>query len=172
MLSVFIVDHLPASGEVILDGDEGHHAAKVTRVNVGEELIVTDGRGSSARVKVIGYIKKKLRVPLSRRRLLRLCLLHFPCFKRSPKVIAPAKLLNYLPKPGSITLFRGTPLDALGNGKKKMSREQNGRCGQEKLRSNHDVVGSLRFLLYFQRVMPKQRFRNMTAPFFLMKGRK
>ena len=60
MLSVFIVDHLPTSGEVILDGDEGHHAAKVTRVNVGEEFIVTDGRGRSARVKVNEVHKEKV----------------------------------------------------------------------------------------------------------------
>ncbi len=60
MHSVFIVDHLPASGEVLLEGDEGHHAAKVTRVNVGEELILTDGRGSSALVKVNEIHKEKV----------------------------------------------------------------------------------------------------------------
>lgn len=60
MHSVFIVNQLPASGEVILDGDEGHHAAKVTRVNVGEELILTDGRGSSALVKVNDVHKDKV----------------------------------------------------------------------------------------------------------------
>jgi len=45
---LFLVDALPMSGSVTLDGPEGHHAAVVQRLRVGEGLLVGDGRGSTA----------------------------------------------------------------------------------------------------------------------------
>ncbi len=45
---LFLVDVLPMSGTVTLDGPEGHHAAVVQRLRVGERLLVGDGRGSTA----------------------------------------------------------------------------------------------------------------------------
>ena len=35
-------------GELLLDGDEGHHAVKVRRITVGEQVEVVDGRGTRA----------------------------------------------------------------------------------------------------------------------------
>ena len=35
------------SDVVVVDGDEGHHAARVLRVRAGEAVVVTDGRGAS-----------------------------------------------------------------------------------------------------------------------------
>ena len=43
--SVFWVESLPGSGDVVLGDSEGHHAGRVLRVRPGEEVIVTDGRG-------------------------------------------------------------------------------------------------------------------------------
>lgn len=40
MRSLFFVDHI--SNPLIIEGDEGHHAADVVRVKVGEELDVSD----------------------------------------------------------------------------------------------------------------------------------
>jgi len=45
---LFLVDVLPPSGAVTLDGPEGHHAAAVQRLQVGERLLVGDGRGNTA----------------------------------------------------------------------------------------------------------------------------
>ena len=45
---LFLVDALPMSGSVMLDGPEGHHAAVVQRLRVGERLLIGDGRGSTA----------------------------------------------------------------------------------------------------------------------------
>jgi 16S rRNA (uracil1498-N3)-methyltransferase len=45
---LFLLDVLPMSGAVTLDGPEGHHAAVVQRLRVGERLLVGDGRGSTA----------------------------------------------------------------------------------------------------------------------------
>ena len=43
-------DPLPPVGHmVLLDGPEGHHAATVRRIRVGESLVVTDGRGRGVR---------------------------------------------------------------------------------------------------------------------------
>jgi 16S rRNA (uracil1498-N3)-methyltransferase len=39
---------LRAGASVVLDGPEGHHAATVQRLGVGEHLVLTDGNGSSA----------------------------------------------------------------------------------------------------------------------------
>jgi 16S rRNA (uracil1498-N3)-methyltransferase len=45
---LFLVDELPPGDVVRLDGPEGHHAAVVQRLRVGERITVGDGRGTSA----------------------------------------------------------------------------------------------------------------------------
>lgn len=51
--ALFYLDALPDVGGVaVLDGDEGHHAASVRRIRVGEELDLGDGVGSVAHVVV------------------------------------------------------------------------------------------------------------------------
>lgn len=42
---LFLIESLPSGDTVTLDGAEGHHAATVQRLRVGEELLVADGRG-------------------------------------------------------------------------------------------------------------------------------
>ncbi|MBV2357911.1 16S rRNA (uracil(1498)-N(3))-methyltransferase [Streptomyces sp. J2-1] len=47
---VFVVDQLdPIDGEFVLDGPEGRHAVSVKRLHPGEEVVLTDGRGTRAR---------------------------------------------------------------------------------------------------------------------------
>lgn len=59
---VFIADAaaLRASDEVVLDGDEGRHAAVVRRITVGETVELTDGAGQLARCVVVGATKQGL----------------------------------------------------------------------------------------------------------------
>ena len=45
---LFLVDDLPAGSACTLDGPEGHHAATVQRLRVGEALVLADGRGGTA----------------------------------------------------------------------------------------------------------------------------
>lgn len=45
---LFLVDSLPTAETATLDGPEGHHAATVQRLRVGEELLLADGRGGTA----------------------------------------------------------------------------------------------------------------------------
>jgi 16S rRNA (uracil1498-N3)-methyltransferase len=45
---VFLVDAIPSGTSVVLDGPEGRHAATVRRLQVGEELVVADGKGNAA----------------------------------------------------------------------------------------------------------------------------
>ncbi len=45
-LAVFLLDPLPADAVVRVNGPEGHHAATVRRLRVGERLVLTDGHGS------------------------------------------------------------------------------------------------------------------------------
>jgi 16S rRNA (uracil1498-N3)-methyltransferase len=45
-LPVFHLDPLPGASTVRLDGPEGHHAATVRRLRVGEQLVLADGRGA------------------------------------------------------------------------------------------------------------------------------
>ncbi|MGW4295033.1 16S rRNA (uracil(1498)-N(3))-methyltransferase [Micromonospora chersina] len=45
---LFLVEALPAGDTLTLDGPEGHHAATVQRLRVGEELLLADGRGGTA----------------------------------------------------------------------------------------------------------------------------
>lgn len=45
---LFLVSAIPEGEFYTLDGPEGHHAATVQRLRVGEELILADGRGATA----------------------------------------------------------------------------------------------------------------------------
>ncbi|HEX5118215.1 MAG TPA: 16S rRNA (uracil(1498)-N(3))-methyltransferase [Pseudonocardiaceae bacterium] len=51
-LPVFLVERLPDGPQAVLDGPEGHHAATVRRLRVGESLVLCDGRGGLARCAV------------------------------------------------------------------------------------------------------------------------
>jgi len=47
-IPLFLVSALPTGSAHVLDGPEGHHAATVQRLRVGEELLLADGRGGTA----------------------------------------------------------------------------------------------------------------------------
>lgn len=51
-----------AGGEVLVTGDEAHHAVVVRRLRVGERVALTDGRGLRAEGAVTGAGKRELRV--------------------------------------------------------------------------------------------------------------
>ena len=53
---LFLVDALPGGKRFTLAGTEGHHAATVQRLRVGESLVLADGRGGtvSAEVTAVG----------------------------------------------------------------------------------------------------------------------
>ncbi len=59
---VFLVDSLPAGGETVLDGAEGHHAAAVRRLRPGEALRLADGAGGLADCTVVGPADGGLRL--------------------------------------------------------------------------------------------------------------
>ena len=65
---LFLVDALPAGDTGRLDGPEGHHAADVQRLRVGETLILADGRGSLATCTVTSVERGALAVHLEETR--------------------------------------------------------------------------------------------------------
>jgi 16S rRNA (uracil1498-N3)-methyltransferase len=54
---LFLVDQLPTGDTGTLDGPEGHHAATVQRLKVGERLILGDGCGGTAYCEVLAVGK-------------------------------------------------------------------------------------------------------------------
>jgi 16S rRNA (uracil1498-N3)-methyltransferase len=61
---LFLVASLPDGDEFTLGGLEGHHAATVQRLRVGESLMLGDGRGSLVRATVAGLGKGTLDLAL------------------------------------------------------------------------------------------------------------
>ncbi len=61
---LFLLDPLPPGDLVVLDGDEGRHAARVKRIGPGEDVLVGDGHGSiaSCTVEVAAADRLTLRV--------------------------------------------------------------------------------------------------------------
>ena len=57
---LFLVDEVPSGDSVCLDGPEGHHAAVVQRLRVGERITVGDGRGTRASAVVTAVRKARL----------------------------------------------------------------------------------------------------------------
>lgn len=54
-----------APGDVyLLSGDEGRHAAKVARIGVGEEILLTDAAGRQAPARVVSAAKESLELAL------------------------------------------------------------------------------------------------------------
>ncbi|MFE7583263.1 16S rRNA (uracil(1498)-N(3))-methyltransferase [Streptomyces gardneri] len=63
---VFVVDTIPDTPLFVLDGPEGRHAVSVKRLNPGEDVVLTDGRGRWAECVVSAVEgKDRLTVELS-----------------------------------------------------------------------------------------------------------
>ena len=58
-LALFLVDALPAADTFVLDGPEGHHAADVQRMRVGERLMLGDGAGATATAEVTAVAQRQ-----------------------------------------------------------------------------------------------------------------
>lgn len=46
--ALFLIDALPPGDVIVLEGDEGRHAARVKRIRHGEAVLIGDGRGTLA----------------------------------------------------------------------------------------------------------------------------
>jgi len=64
---LFLVDDLPAGASCTLDGPEGHHAATVQRLRVGEGLVLADGRGGTATAEVTAVGRGSVAVRITTR---------------------------------------------------------------------------------------------------------
>lgn len=67
MLSLFFVDHLGTGDTQELSGDEGHHAVAVMRLNVGEQLKISDGLGNWVSGPIKEVSKKSLKIDIAER---------------------------------------------------------------------------------------------------------
>lgn len=65
---LFLVDSLPGGETFTLDGPEGHHAATVQRLRVGETLLLSDGRGGTAEATVTAVGRGRLELAIGARR--------------------------------------------------------------------------------------------------------
>ena len=70
-LPLFLVDALPSGDALKLDGPEGHHAADVARLRVGEHLLLADGEGGTARAVVQEVRRGSLELSIVDRRYAR-----------------------------------------------------------------------------------------------------
>lgn len=60
MLPLFIVEQIPDRGDLIIEGEEAHHASTVARIRVGERVWVTNGSGRRAEVEVLDINKRNV----------------------------------------------------------------------------------------------------------------
>ena len=65
---LFLVDGLPEGGRATLAGPEGHHAATVQRLRVGERLLLSDGRGGTATATITAVGRSTLELMVTGRR--------------------------------------------------------------------------------------------------------
>jgi 16S rRNA (uracil1498-N3)-methyltransferase len=64
---LFLLDALPETEELLVDGDEGRHAVEVLRLSRGEQVRVGDGHGTVAEGTVVSAGADGLRVAVSAR---------------------------------------------------------------------------------------------------------
>lgn len=60
MLPVFIVENIPDRGDVVIEGEEAHHAGSVARSKVGDRITVTNGKGRRAEVEILDVNKRNI----------------------------------------------------------------------------------------------------------------
>jgi 16S rRNA (uracil1498-N3)-methyltransferase len=64
---LFLVDVVPETGPLVLDGPEGRHAATVKRLRVGESVQVADGRGGLGEAEVVAVGRDLVELTVGRR---------------------------------------------------------------------------------------------------------
>jgi 16S rRNA (uracil1498-N3)-methyltransferase len=67
-LARFFVDHIPDRGSVHLDESESHHAARVLRVQVGDDCLVFDGQGYEGFGTIESLHKREVSIRVSGKR--------------------------------------------------------------------------------------------------------
>jgi 16S rRNA (uracil1498-N3)-methyltransferase len=67
MLTLFFLLDLGIGSSLEVSGDEAHHAIKVVRVEIGEEILLADGSGAWARGKIDAIAKKSFTVAVLER---------------------------------------------------------------------------------------------------------
>lgn len=65
---LFLLDALPDGDQLLLSGEEGHHAARVMRLRPGERAQVCDGRGAIADCEVLAATAGELSLEVLARR--------------------------------------------------------------------------------------------------------
>lgn len=60
MLPLFIVENIPDRGDVVIEGEEAHHAGSVARVKIGDRITVTNGQGRLAEVEILDVNKRNI----------------------------------------------------------------------------------------------------------------
>lgn len=58
MLTLLLVDKLEGADSIEVSGDEAHHAIKVLRIKLGEEILISDGAGNWVQASVENIEKK------------------------------------------------------------------------------------------------------------------
>jgi 16S rRNA (uracil1498-N3)-methyltransferase len=67
MLSLFFVDQISSGSTQELSGDEGHHAVKVMRLQIGEQIKIADNLGNWVSGAITEVSKKSLKINVSER---------------------------------------------------------------------------------------------------------
>ena len=67
MLSLFFVDQISSGSTQELSGDEGHHAVKVMRLQIGEQIKIADNLGNWVSGAITEVGKKSLKITVSER---------------------------------------------------------------------------------------------------------
>ena len=100
MRTLFIIEEIPSSGIAIIDGDEGHHAATVLRIEVGEEILISDGRGNWAEAVVVERSKKSISCEITKSGAIGPVAIKLTCIQALPKSDRVKETLELLTEAG------------------------------------------------------------------------
>ncbi len=95
-----MIDQVPETGIALIDGDEGHHAATVLRIEVGEEILISDGRGNWGEAKVVERSKKSISCEITKTGALKESEIRLTCIQALPKSDRVKETLELLTEGG------------------------------------------------------------------------
>ena len=145
MLPLFIVENIPDRGDLVIEGDEAHHAGSAARIKVGEKINVTNGKGRIAEVEVLDINKRNIGCRILEVRDETRAKVVLTVIQALTKGDRARETIELLTEGGAELIIPCKLRAQLDNGKTIKMHKASGALGQKKQLNNLEELGFQKF---------------------------